>query len=428
MVEVRLPELGGSVTHAKLTTWLKREGDVVVAGEPIAEVETDKTNIEIEAPSSGRLAKIHVAKGTEGVAINALLASIDPSGAQAAPAASRAVEAPPASSVVAAQTAPAGAVPVSAPPTVARLVASGTHAEAPSDPGADQIAASPLARRMALAAGVSLASISGTGSGGRIMKEDVEAALGGGPRASVDAPAPRATAAAPVETPSGPFDVQTLSAMRRVTAERLVQSKQTIPHFYLRIECAMDRVVRMRTEVNARGTDSVSVTAFVVRAAALALKKVPAANSALVQGALRLYAHADIAVAVNTPSGLIAPVLRRAEAKSLATIAEELRDLAERARTMKLKPDDYAGGSFTISNLGMFGVTGLYPIINPPQSCILGVGALEARPVVRDGAVVVGTMMTATLAADHRAIDGATGAQFLAAFRQFIEDPWALVV
>ena len=221
--------------------------------------------------------------------------------------------------------------------------------------------------------------------------------------------------------------MQVLSTMRRVTAERLAQAKQTIPHFYLQIDCAMDMVVRARKELMERGEDSVSVTAFVVRAAALALQRVPIANSAWIDGMVRLYKHADIAVAVNTPSGLVAPILRRAETKSLATIAEELRSLAERGRNGRLRPDDYAGGSFTVSNLGMFGVTSLYPIINPPQSCILGIGALEARPVVREGALAVGTVMTCTLSADHRAMDGAAGAAFLAAFRQLIEHPIALV-
>jgi pyruvate dehydrogenase E2 component (dihydrolipoamide acetyltransferase) len=225
---------------------------------------------------------------------------------------------------------------------------------------------------------------------------------------------------------TAPYEVQPLSAARRVTAERLTHAKQTIPHFYLRIECAMDHVAQVRQELNARGDEKFPLTAFTIRAAALALQRVPAANSAWIDGAVRVYNTADIAVAVNTSSGLMAPIVRQAERKSLQTIAREMQALASRARDGQLRPEDYAGGTFTISNLGMYGVTSLYPIINPPQSCILGIGALEERPVVRDHALAVGAVMSCTLSADHRAIDGVAGAEFLAAFRQLIEDPWAL--
>jgi pyruvate dehydrogenase E2 component (dihydrolipoamide acetyltransferase) len=237
---------------------------------------------------------------------------------------------------------------------------------------------------------------------------------------------PIATQAAAAVAITDLYEVQALSPARRVTAERLTRVKQTVPHFYLRIDCAMDHVVRVRQELHARGQDRFPLTAFTIRAAALALQKVPAANSAWVDGAVRIYKSADIAIAVNTPSGLIAPIVRQAERKSLLMIAREVQILADRARDGGLKPEEYSGGTFTISNLGMYGVTSLYPIINPPQSCILGVGALEERPVVRDHALAVGAVMTCTLSADHRAIDGVAGAEFLAAFRQLIEDPWAL--
>jgi pyruvate dehydrogenase E2 component (dihydrolipoamide acetyltransferase) len=229
-----------------------------------------------------------------------------------------------------------------------------------------------------------------------------------------------------MDVQSDRYEVQPLSAARRVTAERLAQAKQTIPHFYLRIDCNMDHVARVRQELAARGDEKFPLTAFTIRAAALALQRVPGANSAWVDGTVRVYKTADIAVAVNTRSGLIAPIVRQAEQKSLRIIAREVEALAARARDGRLKPEDYSGGTFTISNLGMYGVTSLYPIINPPQSCILGIGALEERPVVRDHALAVGAVMTCTLSADHRAVDGVAGAEFLAAFRQLIEDPWAL--
>jgi pyruvate dehydrogenase E2 component (dihydrolipoamide acetyltransferase) len=208
----------------------------------------------------------------------------------------------------------------------------------------------------------------------------------------------------------------------------LTAAKQSIPHFYLRIECAMDALARIRADANARGADKLSFTVFALRAAALALKKVPAANAMWDDGVVRRYKPVDLAVAVNTPNGLIAPVIRNAETKSISVLNQEMRVLAERARAGRLRPEDYSGGTCTVSNLGMFGVTSLYPIVNPPQTCILGLGAIEERPIVRDHALGVGQMMTCTLSADHRALDGAVAAEFLAAFRQLIEDPWSLLL
>lgn len=408
-LDVRLPDLGGAVTHAKLTVWLKREGDRVSGGEPIAEVETDKTSVEIEAPGAGVLAKIQVSEGTENVPIHSLLAVIVDGASPRASAASiaSARDAAPLHSTAGAE------MVLPATPAV-----SGSRR---SDSGDAEIPATPLARRMAYAAGISLTDIGGTGPGGSITKEDVDAVLGRDGRTSHTPPP------AIAERPGG-FDVQPLSTLRRVTAERLTHAKQTIPHFYLRIDCAMDRVALMRQQLNGRTEERFSFTVFTVRAAALALRKVPTANSLWVDGAIRLCKSIDIAVAVNTPAGLIAPVIRGADEKALVALAREMRTASELARAGTLKPDDYAGGTFTISNLGMYGVSGLYAIINPPQTCILGIGAVEQRPVVREQAVVAGTMMTCTLSADHRALDGATGAELLAAFRELIEDPWALIL
>lgn len=421
-IEVRLPDLGGSITHAKLSTWLKREGETVSRGEPIAEVETDKTSVEIEAPGDGVLGDIQVPAGTDHVAVNDLLAIISADGWTAAPA--------PAAAAAPAEEAPAPAsVPVNGRQETVPSAAP-TDQSAARGGGSDAaVAASPLARRMAQATGIRLSTLTGTGPNGRITKRDVEAVLQ--PRADARSVASAAAlppaAHAPDDDPAR-YERVTLSTMRRVSAERLAASKQTIPHFYLHVDCAMDAVSRIRNDVNARGGEKLSLTAFAVRAAALALKKVPAANAMWDNGAVRLYKPVDLAVAVNTPSGLIAPVIRNAHEKSVTVLNQELRDLAERARGGRLRPEDYSGGTCTVSNLGMYGISSLYPIVNPPQTCILGLGAVEERPVVRDHALAVGLVMTCTLSADHRALDGAVGAELLGAFRQLIEDPWSLLL
>ena len=305
-------------------------------------------------------------------------------------------------------------------------------------PAPPDVPATPLARRMAALAGLDLSRMTGSGAGGRVMKVDVERLL----RASGDAAAaptrvqaPPVTAApgapSPVPLPDAAHTDRPLTAMRRVTAQRTAEAKRSAPHFYLEIECAVDRLLALRvaargTEDAARGTEDAggpTVNDVVVRAAALALKAVPLANSAWTGDAVRVYDQVDLAVAVSTPAGLVTPVVRGADTKSLAVIAADLRTLAADARGGRLHPADYQGGTCTISNLGMFGVSSLYAILNPPQSCILGIGAIVERPVVRNGAVGVGSMMTVTLSADHRAIDGATGAELLRAFKGLIEDP-----
>lgn len=426
-IEVRLPELGGAITHAKLSTWLKQAGDRVAKGEPIAEVETDKTSVEIAAPGDGVLAVIQVAAGTDGVAVNDLLALISTDGMATAPATAvvppaRAASPPAAAAVVEPPREIEPPEPVTIAPEAKRA-----QPESSADAVAEaDIAASPLARRMAYAAGLSLSNLNGTGPGGRITKADVEAALQ--PRPSVAAGRPSPVSAPLPDHDPARYERTALSPMRRVAAERLTASKQTIPHFYLRVECSMDAVSRIRADVNTRGGDRLSFTVFALRAAALALKKVPAANTMWDNGSVRVYKSVDLAVAVNTPSGLVAPVIRDAQDKSITILNREMKELAERARASRLKPEDYSGGTCTVSNLGMFGVTSLYSIINPPQTCILGLGAIEERPVVRDHALAVGQMMTCTLSADHRALDGAVGAEFLAAFRQLIEDPWSLLL
>jgi pyruvate dehydrogenase E2 component (dihydrolipoamide acetyltransferase) len=391
--EVRLPELGGEVTSAKLVSWLKQEGDAVTAGDIIAEVETDKTNVELEAPGSGVLEKIHVPVG-QSAAVGDLLAVIgEPAAAERWRPRSR-TTAPPEYSGAAA--------------TPRRTV---EMPESPSAIASVETPATPLAARMAVLAGIDLASIRPTGADGRITKADVEHALGHHK---------------PV--PTMQFEDQPLSAMRRVTAERLQLAKQTIPHFYLEVDCNVEALLNLRAQVNAGWSEGkVTVTDFLVLAISRALGKVRLANSNWMDGALRVFTSVDIAVAVNTPKGLITPVIRGTEKKTLLGVSQELKALAERARKGQLKAEEYTGGTCTLSNLGMFGVSRITPIINPPQSCILGVGAIESRAVVKDGRVDVGQVMVCTLAADHRAIDGATGAELLSEIRRLIEQPMSLI-
>ena len=385
-IEVRVPQLAESMKAARLAVWLKREGDVISAGEPIAELETDKTNVELEAPGSGVLQRIVVAAGTESLEVGGLLAVIAE-----------------------------GAVETVSEPTV--WEPSSDPAGAPRSD--ERIAVTPLARRMATVAGVDLGEIRGSGPAGRVGKVDVERVLR----------ERRGVRAVPAAAPGMGFDEQPLSQMRRVAAARLTEAKQTIPHFYLQIDCNVDALLEVRARIREADPGlKLTLTDCVVRAAALALGKVPLANSAWAETAVRVYDSAHVAVAVNTPAGLITPVIRSAETKGLATISRELKGLTDRARAGQLRPEEYTGGTFTISNLGMYGITSLYPIVSPPQSCILGIGAAVERPVVREGAVTVGTVMSCTLSGDHRAIDGATGAELLAEFRRRIEQPWLLMV
>ena len=412
--ELRLPRLAETAASAKLAVWLKQEGEAVAAGEPVVEVETDKTNVEIEAPASGVIGKIHVAAGTEGLEAGALLAVIADDGDGTAPAE---------------PAARPGPAPVPVPDAAGSDIPEREEAAVPASGSAP--AATPLARRMAAAAGLDLGRVRGTGRGGRIDKADVERGLAARaptavlPAAAVTERVPEPLAATP---PAGSRE-EPLSAMRRVTAERLQAAKRTVPHFYLGADCAMDAALQLRARVDRQDPGiELTLTDIIVRAAALALRQVPAANSTWAEGGVRLYDAADIAVAVDTPQGLIAPIIRQADRKGLRAISGELKALGARARAGKLAPEEYTGGTFTISNLGMYGVDSLYAIVNPPQSCILGVGAARPRPVVAGDTVAVGTVATCTLSADHRAIDGATGAALLAAFRTFVEEPGLLAL
>ena len=435
LVEVRLPELADGMTSAMLTAWLKNPGDPVTAGEPIAEVETDKTTVELEAPADGVLDDIRVAAGAEAVAVGTVLALVRegaPDESETRGGAAETVVAPGAAAPEPAAPAGSGDGDETAPGWVSTVDAD----EATVAPGFAEAPATPLARRMAELAGLDLRTVTGSGDGGRVTKADVER-LQRSSREDASAPVPAQPSAAEGVAVAGPTAVpardlphtdRPLTAMRRVTAQRMAEAKRSTPHFYLEIECAVDGLLALRDAGDAAGAPAApTVNDVVVRAAALALREVPLANSAWTGDAVRVYDRIDLAVAVTTPGGLVTPVVREADTKTLAEIAAELRGLAADARAGRLQPADYQGGTCTISNLGMYGVSSLYAILNPPQSCILGIGAIVERPVVRDGAVVAGSTMTVTLSADHRAIDGATGAELLRALKTRLENPRQLL-
>jgi pyruvate dehydrogenase E2 component (dihydrolipoamide acetyltransferase) len=297
--------------------------------------------------------------------------------------------------------------------------------------------ASPLSRRLAAIAGIDLGSLKGSGPGGRIVKADIEAAIAGGaPRAAAPAAAPQAKAAptppAHVEMPGMPaYDELPNNNVRKVVARRLTESKQQAPHFYLSLDCEIDALLKLRADLNARAEKDgvkLSVNDLVIKAAAIALRRVPAANASYTEAAIRRYRTVDISVAVAIPDGLITPIVRNADTKGLATISSEMKDLASRARAGKLKPEEFQGGTFSISNLGMYGIREFSAVINPPQGAILAVGAGEQRPVVKNGALAIATVMTVTLSVDHRVVDGAVGAEYLAAFKKLVEDPLSMML
>jgi pyruvate dehydrogenase E2 component (dihydrolipoamide acetyltransferase) len=448
MTELRLPELAPGMNTATLATWLKKEGDVVAAGQPVAEIETDKTSVELEAPCAGVLAKLHVPAGTT-VAIGALLADIDeavstePSSSAGPLLPSAAMAATPASDaskprgVSEASTVGTRPGPAAEPAPLPRALDGGSSPSAatPTARAAHGTVreATPLAARMAQFAGLDLASLPPTADNRPLGKAEVDAALGLTGGFSRQGRTPTATPSAPL-TPTtssavGPYEDRPLSSMRRATAARLQFAKQTIPHFYLETVVSADALMAAREHANAKRRDGkLTVTDILVFAAAQALREVPAVNAAWAEEAIRVFGSVDIAVAVNTPKGLVTPVIRQCQNKTLGGLSRELKTLAARAREGTLGPAEYTGGSFTISNLGMYDVTSITPILNPPQCAILGVGAIETRPVVINGALAVGRVMHCTLAADHRVIDGATGAEFLSALKRWLEEPMAMAL
>ena len=415
MTDILMPALSPTMEEGILAKWLVKVGDSVRSGDLIAEIETDKATMEVEAVDEGVIEALLVAEGTEGVKVNTPIARL--SGEN-----SPVVTAPAPSPV------PASAPVVTAPASPVEKVV--------IPKGSQRILASPLARRLAAERGLDLAALTGSGPHGRIIRVDVEAAaMAPGPAkvaspSPVPAPAPAASLAQ-LGYPEDSYTLVPLDGMRRTVARRLTESARDIPHFPLTIDVEIDALLAARSRINSllepRGV-KVSVNDLVIKAAALALKQVPEANASFTPEGIALHRHADISMAVAVDGGLITPIIRKAEQKGLAEIALEAKDLAERARNRKLKPEEFQGGTFSISNLGMFGIRQFGSIINPPQGAILSVGAGEARAVVRDGQVVIRTLMTVTLTCDHRVIDGAIGARWLAAFRALIEEPVTMIV
>ncbi len=447
-IPILMPALSPTMEHGRLAKWLVKEGDAVSPGDVIAEIETDKATMEVEATDEGTVARIVVPEGTDNVPVKAVIAVLAEEGEDPA-----SVEIPETGADAAASAGgeagpPAGAaeaVALTAKVVQAEKAAASTVPKPTSAPAATgdggksgRIFASPLARRMAKEAGIDLSLVKGSGPRGRIVKQDVEKAIAEG----VKKPAAPEVAAGAVPAglsdeqvfalyEEGSYDLQPLDSMRRTIAERLTLSKQTVPHFYLTVDCIIDRLLEARARINATAPKDadgkpewkLSVNDFIIKAWAMALKRVPAANATWSNAGIMLHHHVDVAVAVAIEGGLITPVIRRAEEKSLSVISREMRDLAVRARGRKLIPEEYQGGATSISNLGMYGVKEFAAVINPPHATILAVGQGEPRPVVEDGEVRVRTVMTVTLSVDHRAVDGALGAQALAAFRELIEEP-----
>lgn len=432
-VPVLMPALSPTMTEGKLAKWIKKEGDTVESGDVLAEIETDKATMEVEAVDEGVVGRILVEEGTEGVAVNAPIALLLSEGEDASALDGFKVDAPAPASGDAAEAPAPEAVPAAAPASPpAEAPAAPAVTEAPKAAPGARIFASPLARRLAKDAGLDLADIQGTGPHGRIVKADVEKAKA----APKPAPKVEEKAKAPVEPAAvagtSPVIEVPNSTMRKVIAKRLTQSKQEIPHYYLTIDCHIDPLLELRAQLNARagaeGDFKLSVNDFVIKAVAMALRAYPDANASWTDDAILLYQTVDVCVAVATPNGLVTPIVRNADAKGLSTISNEVKFLAGRARDGKLTPEEYQGGGFTVSNLGMYGISAFSAIINPPQSCLLAVGAAEKRPMVKDDVLAVGTMMTCTLSADHRSVDGAKGAEFLQILKKRIEDPLTMLL
>jgi pyruvate dehydrogenase E2 component (dihydrolipoamide acetyltransferase) len=406
--------------EGKLAKWLKKEGDTVKPGDVIAEIETDKATMEVEAVDEGTIGKIVVDAGTEGVKVNAVIAILLEEG-----------ESKDAINDNVATTAKEKNTVIPAPEQVSSEKPSGSPIQSGmtnAGTSGDRVFASPLAKRIAADKGVNLSAVKGSGPHGRIVKADVENAKAGGGAAMPKGPS---TGARKLADQLGmEYELLPNSSIRKVIANRLLESKQTIPHFYLSVECQIDSLLSTRKQINdmSNGKFKISVNDFVIKAVANALHAYPAANVAWTDEAILQFKHADVAVAVATDNGLITPIIKKAEGKSLVDISNEIKELAGRAREGKLKPEEFQGGTFSISNLGMFGVQTFSAIINPPQSCILAVGAGAEKPYVDNGQVKIGNFMTCTLSVDHRSVDGAVGAEYLQHFKNYIENPASLLL
>jgi pyruvate dehydrogenase E2 component (dihydrolipoamide acetyltransferase) len=448
-INILMPALSPTMEKGNLAKWLKKEGDKVKSGDVIAEIETDKATMEVEAVDEGTIAKILVPEGTQDVAVNDVIAVLAGDGEDVKAAGAGAASAPPkAAAAPAAKPAPAPAAsPVPAAAPAAKAPAPAAAAPAPSAPQANGHArtfSSPLARRLAKEAGIELARINGSGPHGRIVARDVEEAKSGkGLKAPAAAPAGAPSIAPGISDKQilalfepGSYDVVPHDGMRRTIAQRLTASVQTVPHFYLTMDCDIGKLLAAREEINATAPKDkekkplykLSVNDFVIKAMAIALQRIPDCNVSWTEGGMLKHHHSDIGVAVAMPGGLITPIIRKAETKSLSVISAEMKDFAARARARKLKPDEYQGGTTAISNLGMYGIKDFTAVINPPHATILAVGTSEERAVVRGGKIEAARIMSVTLSCDHRAVDGALGAELIGAFKMLIENPVMMMV
>ncbi len=442
-INITMPALSPTMEEGNLAKWLVKEGDTVKSGDVIAEIETDKATMEVEAVDEGVVAKIVVPAGTEGVKVNSLIAILAADGEDVgaaaagggsakaeAPKAEAKAEAPKEAEKPAAAAAPAAAAPV-------------------AQSSGDGLFSSPLARRIAKDAGIDIKAITGSGPHGRVVKSDVEKAVAsGGAKPAAAAPAAAAASAAPAAAPKGMSEEAVLKlfeqgsyelvphdGMRKTIAKRLQESKQTIPHFYVSVDVELDALLALRAQINdsaPRKDDKpaykVSVNDMVIKAMALALRDVPDANVSWTDTNMVKHKHADVGVAVSIPGGLITPIIRKAELKSLSAISNEMKDLGKRAKERKLKPEEYQGGTTAVSNMGMMGVSNFAAVVNPPHATILAVGAGTERVVVKKGQMVIVNAMTVTLSTDHRAVDGALGAELLGAFKRYMESPMGMLV
>jgi pyruvate dehydrogenase E2 component (dihydrolipoamide acetyltransferase) len=450
-INILMPALSPTMEKGNLAKWLKKEGDKVKSGDVIAEIETDKATMEVEAVDEGTIAKILVPEGTQDVAVNDVIAVLAGDGEDVKAASAGAASAPP--KPAAAAEAPATAKPAPAPAAAAPAPAAAPAAKAPAPAAAapaaqanghDRTFSSPLARRLAKEAGIELTRISGSGPHGRVIARDVEEAKSG---KGLKAPA-AAPAGAPSIAPSmsdkqiralfedGSYEVIPHDGMRRTIAQRLTASVQTVPHFYLTMDCDIGKLLAAREEINAAAPKDkekkplykLSVNDFVIKAMAVALQRIPNANVSWTESGMLKHKYSDIGVAVAMPGGLITPIIRKAETKSLSTISGEMKDFAARARARKLKPEEYQGGTTAVSNLGMYGIKHFTAVINPPHATILAVGTSEERAVVRAGKIEAAHIMSVTLSCDHRAVDGALGAELIGAFKTLIENPVMMMV
>ncbi|TPP11065.1 pyruvate dehydrogenase complex dihydrolipoamide acetyltransferase [Rhizobium glycinendophyticum] len=449
-INITMPALSPTMEEGNLAKWLVKEGDKVKSGDVIAEIETDKATMEVEAVDEGTVAKIVVPAGTEAVKVNALIAILAADGEDVAAAAAGGGSAPAAPK---AEAAPAPKAAEAAPTQAAASAAPAPAAAPATASSGDRVFASPLARRLAKEAGLDLKAVSGSGPKGRVVKSDIEKAVstGGAKPAQAAAPVAAAPVAAAAPAPvlakgasdeavlklfeAGSYDLVPHDGMRKTIAKRLQESKQTIPHFYVSVDCELDALLALRAQLNdaaprKEGAPAykLSVNDMVIKAMALALRDVPDANVSWTDTNMVKHKHADVGVAVSIPGGLITPIIRKAETKTLSAISNEMKDLGKRAKDRKLKPEEYQGGTTAVSNMGMMGVKNFAAVVNPPHATILAVGAGEERVVVKNGEMKVANVMTVTLSTDHRAVDGALGAELLGAFKRYIENPMGMLV